>query len=351
MKKHTPLISWTIMVLLWLVACTSSTGAPAAETDTPIGLPNPASVHCEEQGGRLEMRRDENGSYGVCIFDNGSECEEWAYFRGECAPADEESDQADAGMANPAAVHCEEQGGLLETRTDESGSYGACIFDDGSECEEWAYWRGECGPASNNEQVNVALEAGLAGAVKLELLELDAAGESDQPYRLRLTIENAYQLGDIMRSLNTATPRTPKTLCTPTLKLRFHQADGTVHEIGYMCDAAQPTLSGEQGFWQNQEAAAPALFVALMDSHLDRVQEPPLPDQSLNPVTQANLADVKRIEVLVQTHSETQGTIGRINAQNHAQVSCPHRIFHTWTTGFAPSAYSSRTYKRPLLRS
>jgi putative hemolysin len=56
--------------------------------DEPIGMPNPASVYCEEQGGTLEMRENENGQYGVCVFPDGSECEEWAYFRGECQPGD-----------------------------------------------------------------------------------------------------------------------------------------------------------------------------------------------------------------------------------------------------------------------
>jgi len=49
-------------------------------------IPNPASKYCIEQGHELEMRTDENGQYGVCIFEDGSECEEWAYFRKECEP-------------------------------------------------------------------------------------------------------------------------------------------------------------------------------------------------------------------------------------------------------------------------
>ncbi|MGB9719580.1 MAG: DUF333 domain-containing protein [Candidatus Anstonellales archaeon] len=49
------------------------------------GIPNPASVYCEEQGGTLEIRKDESGNeYGVCVFEDGSECEEWALYRGEC---------------------------------------------------------------------------------------------------------------------------------------------------------------------------------------------------------------------------------------------------------------------------
>ncbi len=72
---------------VFLVGCiVSPTPAqPTAES----GMPNPASVYCEEQGGRLEIRTgDDGGEYGVCIFSDGSACEEWAYYRGECQPGD-----------------------------------------------------------------------------------------------------------------------------------------------------------------------------------------------------------------------------------------------------------------------
>jgi putative hemolysin len=52
-------------------------------------LPNPASLYCQEQGHVLEIHTDEQGNQvGVCIFPDGSECDEWAFFRGECGPAD-----------------------------------------------------------------------------------------------------------------------------------------------------------------------------------------------------------------------------------------------------------------------
>jgi putative hemolysin len=51
-------------------------------------LPNPASLYCQEQGYMLEIRSDEQGNQvGVCVFPDGSECDEWAFFRGECGPA------------------------------------------------------------------------------------------------------------------------------------------------------------------------------------------------------------------------------------------------------------------------
>ncbi len=55
-------------------------------------LPNPASVYCEEHGGKVEIRKDPQGNeYGVCVFPDGSECEEWSFYRGECQPGQQTS--------------------------------------------------------------------------------------------------------------------------------------------------------------------------------------------------------------------------------------------------------------------
>jgi putative hemolysin len=79
------------IILLALTACTSlqvQTPEPTP-TDMPqVNMPNPASVYCEQNGGTLEIRTAADGSQsGVCVFPDGSTCDEWAYFRGECAPA------------------------------------------------------------------------------------------------------------------------------------------------------------------------------------------------------------------------------------------------------------------------
>ena len=38
------------------------------------------------------MREDAQGNqYGMCVFEDGSECDEWAYYRGECAPGSTEA--------------------------------------------------------------------------------------------------------------------------------------------------------------------------------------------------------------------------------------------------------------------
>jgi len=50
-----------------------------------VGLANPASVYCEQNGGKLEIVTAEDGSQsGMCTLANGNKCEEWSFFRGEC---------------------------------------------------------------------------------------------------------------------------------------------------------------------------------------------------------------------------------------------------------------------------
>jgi putative hemolysin len=57
------------------------------KTEVAVGTPNPASVYCARQGGKLEIKDTPQGQIGMCVTDKG-ECEEWAYFRGECDPKD-----------------------------------------------------------------------------------------------------------------------------------------------------------------------------------------------------------------------------------------------------------------------
>ncbi len=86
----------TVEVTGWLVTEPPPAGTPHEFIATDIvkltegsttGLPNPASVYCEEQGGVVEIRTDEEGNQqGFCVFPDGSECDEWAYFRGRCRP-------------------------------------------------------------------------------------------------------------------------------------------------------------------------------------------------------------------------------------------------------------------------
>jgi putative hemolysin len=83
------------IILIALAACMApQVQAPKpTETDIPqVNMPNPASVYCEQNGNKLEVQTASDGSQsGVCIFPDGSTFDEWAYFRGECGPAPQKS--------------------------------------------------------------------------------------------------------------------------------------------------------------------------------------------------------------------------------------------------------------------
>lgn len=79
-RKKSPYV-WAIaasLIVLLIVVIYLFT--PPATTQ----LPNPASVYCEEQGGTIEIRASVGGQAGYCVFSDGTECEEWAFYRGEC---------------------------------------------------------------------------------------------------------------------------------------------------------------------------------------------------------------------------------------------------------------------------
>lgn len=88
-------ISFYTLILIMLASCaapsmqpdsiTNNSGDPAAVITPQAYLPNPASVYCEQQGNKLEIRSASDGSQnGVCILPDGSECDEWLFYRGEC---------------------------------------------------------------------------------------------------------------------------------------------------------------------------------------------------------------------------------------------------------------------------
>ncbi len=55
------------------------------EENGSVGLANPAAVYCEEQGGQISIKTFESGQRGFCLFNDGSQCDEWDFFRGDCA--------------------------------------------------------------------------------------------------------------------------------------------------------------------------------------------------------------------------------------------------------------------------
>ena len=120
-------------LLLGSVACSEQgSNEQSSIVDKNEEVANPAAVRCEEEGNRVEG--------DDCVFKDGSRCEQWAYYRGECSPGGESScsplAHAGEGGANPAASYCAGLG-TIEGQD--------CVFANGERCEQWAFFRGECG--------------------------------------------------------------------------------------------------------------------------------------------------------------------------------------------------------------
>lgn len=131
---------------LYTVTLNCGQQMPPAATET-TGLANPASVNCTEQGGTLTIEeRGDGGQYGVCYFEDNRQCEEWALLRGDCPVGGLKV----TGYLTPAAQYCAITGGAY-TVTGNSGAadeQGTCTFKDGSQCDVWDYYNGECAPST-----------------------------------------------------------------------------------------------------------------------------------------------------------------------------------------------------------
>ena len=65
-----------------LSACAGADNPKKSPEQGDVGMANPASVFCEQQGGKSVNRKDKDGNeYGVCHLPDGKVVEEWEYFR------------------------------------------------------------------------------------------------------------------------------------------------------------------------------------------------------------------------------------------------------------------------------
>ena len=139
MSKQTPVLILLLMIMC-LPACqqadvptptaTPYSSVPVTESvdnDSFIGQPNPASFYCEEMGYDLQLRDEAEGTVGICVLPDGSECEEWEFLAGRCGKE---------------YSYCERQGYALEAGEEVA----TCNFPDGSSCPEYELFIGECSP-------------------------------------------------------------------------------------------------------------------------------------------------------------------------------------------------------------
>jgi putative hemolysin len=119
----------------------------AAFAQAPTTLANPASVHCRDLGGSSRIERTPRGDqYGVCMFQDNRQCEEWALLRGQC-PA---GGLRITGDVTPAARYCAITGGsyTVTAASNTATEQGDCRLPDGRVCSAAAHFDGNCAAAA-----------------------------------------------------------------------------------------------------------------------------------------------------------------------------------------------------------
>lgn len=103
-------------------------------------LANPASVNCTEKGGQLTIAKNPSGGeYGVCSFADNRECEEWAFYRGECPAGGVKV----TGYNTEAAKFCAIRGGeFTPYKTDSEKGY--CLLKQYPSCDAEEYFKDGC---------------------------------------------------------------------------------------------------------------------------------------------------------------------------------------------------------------
>jgi putative hemolysin len=66
-------------LLIVTMAVTACASRQPAKPET--GMANPASVYCQKQGGKLDSVQTEVGTSSYCTLPNGERMEEWALYR------------------------------------------------------------------------------------------------------------------------------------------------------------------------------------------------------------------------------------------------------------------------------
>ncbi len=134
MLKTLKLILAFSLLALFIAAC---------GTQPEADMPNPASVNCTDKGGTLTIEKDgSGGEYGVCVFEDNRQCEEWALMNGECP----DGGLKITGYITNAAIYCAITGGEYAI-TGNSGvddEQGTCTFPSGNSCDVWDYYNGKC---------------------------------------------------------------------------------------------------------------------------------------------------------------------------------------------------------------
>lgn len=129
LRLHVTLATALLVLDIGLVGCGGDDAKPATTASEDergsVGVPPAAGEYCIKLGYTL----NEKG----CTFPDGTSCEAWAFFRGQCGQSQS---------------YCSRQGGTISTKTEDMGGwiavYGVCTLN-GKVCKEVSFLEtGKC---------------------------------------------------------------------------------------------------------------------------------------------------------------------------------------------------------------
>ena len=283
------MLDWKKLVLVVALVFMEVT-LNACQQPGPPGMPDPSLGYCEEQGYTYEIRTLREPVVEIVTP----------------APSTETAQGPEVPPGPPREL-------------DSGISYCVCIFPDGTECETWSFFRGECLPGQLEHAedglpiINVVQEAGLAQTVALDILKLNTK-PSDEPYSHLMTISDEQMLDQIIAALNVPIWTFYQEDCTTPYKVHFHLADGSVQEFDYharwdrctwfdfgeTCHPNQDSiLRGDQQFLiAGDGGVPPGTFDALIKEQIGSTWA-----ESINVAERLELARTVEIEILEEVAS------------------------------------------------
>ena len=144
-----------ILIITLIGGCSYFKNKEVNKPKYKIEIPNPALLNCINKGGTiLIQKRGDGGEYGICIFEDNRQCEEWALFRGKCPVGGVKI----TGYVTQAAQYCVITGGSYKVSRQQDNKYyeyffqyivpmkeqGTCMFSRSKSCDVWDYFNGKC---------------------------------------------------------------------------------------------------------------------------------------------------------------------------------------------------------------
>jgi putative hemolysin len=109
-----------IIIILAVIALIALTAGCSKKTDIN-GIANPASENCVAKGGTLTIQTAADGSQsGICTLSNGTVCDEWAFYRGECGRQNTNTCGVCPQLSPPSPTFCT-NGKIIDSGKNECG--------------------------------------------------------------------------------------------------------------------------------------------------------------------------------------------------------------------------------------